>query len=153
MTTEYRVCPLCGFEFDKTDTVCEHGCPLSTMCKLVRCPSCEYEFPEEPQFISWFGRIFGRKRCAEPTAVRTVADLKVGERAVVIGFGGGHGGRHHSLAVFGLVPEADIIVLQQRPACVVRVGETELALDGEIAREIVVQSPGQRVSAALQADG
>ncbi len=46
--------------------------------------------------------------------------------------------RHQRLAVFGMVPGARITVIQQRPACVVKVDETELALDPEIARDILV---------------
>jgi Fe2+ transport system protein FeoA len=46
--------------------------------------------------------------------------------------------RHNRLAVFGLVPGAEVTVIQQRPACVVKVDETELSLDPEIARDILV---------------
>ena len=41
--------------------------------------------------------------------------------------------------MFGLVPETEITIVQLRPACVIRVGETELALDREIAEEILVR--------------
>jgi Fe2+ transport system protein FeoA len=37
------------------------------------------------------------------------------------------------------VPGAELRIVQQQPACVIRVGETELALDREIAREILVE--------------
>jgi Fe2+ transport system protein FeoA len=57
---------------------------------------------------------------------------------MVLCLGGQNTSRHNALAVFGLVPGAEISVVQQRPACVVRVGETELALDTEIACEIFV---------------
>jgi DtxR family Mn-dependent transcriptional regulator len=67
--------------------------------------------------------------------------LKSGESASVLCLGGGSTSRRSSLAVFGLVPGAELTVIQQQPACVVRIGETELALDTEIARGIMVQSP------------
>ena len=40
--------------------------------------------------------------------------------------------------MFGLVPGARIRLIQRQPACVVKVGETELALDPEIARDVLV---------------
>jgi DtxR family Mn-dependent transcriptional regulator len=46
--------------------------------------------------------------------------------------------RHNSLAVFGLVPGAEITLLQHQPACVVQIGETQLAIDPEIAESILV---------------
>jgi Fe2+ transport system protein FeoA len=53
--------------------------------------------------------------------------------------GGPNPSRHNTLAVFGLVPGSEVVLVQQQPSCVIRVGETELALDAEIAREILVQ--------------
>ncbi len=47
--------------------------------------------------------------------------------------------RHRTLTVFGVVPGASVTIVQQQPACVIKVGETELALDREIAREILVE--------------
>ena len=41
--------------------------------------------------------------------------------------------------MFGVVPGAVVTIVQQQPACVIKVGETELALDREIAREILVE--------------
>ncbi len=48
--------------------------------------------------------------------------------------------RPNALAVFGLVPGVEVTLIQRRPSCVVRVGETDLALDPEIAREVVVRT-------------
>ncbi len=144
MDTDYLTCPLCGFEFEKDDTLCSHGCPLGRLCHLIRCPSCEYEFPKMPQSLSLLGRAF-RKRSAGrthlPERVHTLKDLRGGERGRVLCLGR-VSSRRNSLAVFGLVPEAEITLVQQQPACVVRVGETELALDADIARDILVERLG-----------
>ena len=43
------------------------------------------------------------------------------------------------LLVFGLLPGENITVLQIRPAIVVSIGNTMLALDKEIARSILVK--------------
>jgi len=141
------ICPLCGFEFDAEDALCHHGCPLSSLCTLVRCPSCEYEFPREPRRGQGFwSRLLGRRRPSladtpsvfGPGEIATLRDLSPGRSARIVALGGNDGRRHNSLAVFGLAPGAEVELLQRRPAYVVRVGETELALDAEIAGEIVV---------------
>ena len=57
---EYLTCPMCGFGFEKDDTLCAHGCPLGALCNLIRCPSCAYEFPQTPRAVSWLRRLFKR---------------------------------------------------------------------------------------------
>jgi DtxR family Mn-dependent transcriptional regulator len=47
--------------------------------------------------------------------------------------------RFDRLAAFGINPGAEITLHQTRPAFVVRIGETELAIDKDIAREIFVR--------------
>jgi ferrous iron transport protein A len=135
------ICPFCGFEFEKADTLCKHGCPLSSACLLTRCPSCDYEFPLEQQKPAWWRGLF-RSRPAEaaPGAARTlsVRDLRSGQRGRVLALSGGSGVRRNTLAVFGLAPGAEIELIQRQPAFVVRVGETELALDPDIAGEILI---------------
>lgn len=131
---------MCGFEFDKTDTLCAHGCPLGPMCSMNRCPSCNYEFPKTPKSVSWLRRLLGRKseRPSDlPEHVRSLRELKSGEPGRVLCMGPASE-RHNSLAVFGLVPGAEITLLQQQPACVIQIGETQLALDPEIAESILV---------------
>ena len=140
----YLTCPMCGFEFDKTDTLCAHGCPLGALCTLIRCPSCGYEFPETPKVVSWLGRVIRRKawgggEAPLPTGIRLLSEVKRGDRAGVMCLGSTSSPRHNRLAIFGLVPGAEITVIQQRPACVIKVDETELALDPEIARDILVR--------------
>jgi len=131
---------MCGFEFQKTDTLCSHGCPLGSMCTMTRCPSCNFEFPKTPKSVSWLARLFGKtpERPRDlPEHVRTLRELKNGERGRVLCMGIVTD-RHNSLAVFGLAPGAEITLLQQQPACVVQVGETQLALDPEIAESILL---------------
>lgn len=141
MADRFVVCPFCGFEFEPEDTLCRHGCPLRTTCGLIRCPGCDYEFPERPAPISWLGRLL-RGRAAEAPCGRTASlvDLEAGAAVEVVAVPAGDR-RRNTLAVFGLVPETTIILLQKRPACVIKVGETELALDPEVAAGILVRRP------------
>lgn len=43
------------------------------------------------------------------------------------------------LAVLGVVPGSEIRIRQKKPACVIRVGETDIALDEEVVRGIYVR--------------
>jgi Fe2+ transport system protein FeoA len=115
------------------------------MCRLLRCPSCGYEFPQTPASVSWLERLLGRRSdaaCVLPEGVRTLGELGAGEAACVVCVGSEGAARPSALAAFGLVPGAEIQLIQRRPACVVRVDETELALDGEVADEILVAPLG-----------
>jgi Fe2+ transport system protein FeoA len=47
--------------------------------------------------------------------------------------------RCNSLAAFGLVPGCEIRVIQRYPSSVIGVGETVLALEPDVAGEIVVR--------------
>ena len=142
MAERYLICPLCGFEFEPEDAVCAHGCPMRSHCALVRCPACEYEFAERPSRGSWWSRLFASGAPAEPEEGQcealSVDQLRAGQTASVLSLSGDR----NRLAVFGLVPGTEVTLLQRRPACVVQVGETELALDPEIARRILVRDPG-----------
>lgn len=136
-------CPLCGFEFERADTLCSHGCPLGAACHLARCPACEYEFPEKPAAVSWVRRLLGRTQEPPPACpgdgMLTVKDLRPGELAEILGLAGESPARRNNLAVFGLVPGSEVRLLQRYPSFVLRIGETVLALDGEVAGDIVVR--------------
>lgn len=146
-------CPLCGFEFERADALCGHGCPLGAMCHLARCPACEYEFPEKMPADSWLKRVFRRKTKAREIpplpseGVLTVRDLRGGETAEVVCLAGESPARRNNLAVFGLVPGSEIRLLQRYPSYVIGVGETVLALEADVAQDIVVRRPAVAVGA------
>lgn len=142
MAEPFLTCPLCGLEFHAADTACQHGCPLRSACGLVRCPSCDYEFPETPRAVSWLRRLFGRgtEECGSPVGMRTVRELAAGERAEVVLLSGASSSRSNALAVFGLVPGSEVILLQRKPSYVLQVGETVLALEEAVAASIVVRA-------------
>jgi Fe2+ transport system protein FeoA len=136
----YIHCPLCGFEFEKADTPCERGCPLGKFCKLVCCPNCRYEFPGQSHPLGWVQLLLHRPRpAAPPSGLPGLNDLQEGESGEVVCLNCPQNSRRNALAVFGLVPGASIVLQQKRPAFVIRIGETELALEADIAREILVK--------------
>lgn len=141
---------MCGFEFDRSETRCEHGCPLGAYCNLVSCPNCDYEFPDRPHRTSWLWKLL-RKKDPDPLfphGVKPASDLPAGEAAEIVCLGATRGSRFNALTVYGLEPGAKITIIQQHPSCVIRIDETELALDRDIARDILVRTADGSDSAA-----
>lgn len=132
-------CPLCGFEFEKKNTTCTHGCPLGKFCKLIRCPNCQYEFPEPSRPLSWLAGLLHPKLTLPRQNGRDLTQLEPGMTAEFVGMAAGAEGRGRSLAVYGLTPGSRFSLQQKHPAYVIRVGETELAIDADIARQILVK--------------
>lgn len=72
-----------------------------------------------------------------------LSNLRTGQEGHVAYVGTEDRRRLEQLSSLGIVPGAALRLLQNRLAAVVRVGETELALDFDIARLIYVW-PGRR---------
>ena len=64
----------------------------------------------------------------------TLADLRAGESAQIDCVECEHAARCERLSAYGLVEGQTITLVQKSPAFVIRVDETELALDEEVAR-------------------
>jgi DtxR family Mn-dependent transcriptional regulator len=65
--------------------------------------------------------------------------LKPGQRAQVVELRSDNHGRLARLGALGLMPGSWIVVLQLKPALVLRTGETEVSLDDAVAGEILVR--------------
>ncbi|HUJ26627.1 MAG TPA: FeoA family protein [Myxococcales bacterium] len=65
--------------------------------------------------------------------------LPTGARARVVLMAPELGDRADRLAGLGLAPGSEVALVQRRPAFVVEAGETRLAIDPEVARQIFVQ--------------
>lgn len=54
-------CGFCGYEFqeEEADAGCGN-CPLSSGCRMLKCPRCNYENPPEPQLVWKIKRIIGK---------------------------------------------------------------------------------------------
>jgi Fe2+ transport system protein FeoA len=137
----YLHCSLCGFEFEKAQSTCATSCMLARYCKLVRCPNCGYEFPE-PLQSTWWQKLFGRKPLAPPgRELMSLDEVEDGATVELVCLNGSPATRRSALAVYGLVPGCRLSLTQKRPSYVIRVGETELAFESNIAREIFVKRP------------
>ena len=137
---EYIHCPLCAFEFVKRETPCERGCPLAKFCKLICCPNCHYEFPPQGKLTTWWRRVFARREVCPQRSLFSLAEMRDGDDAELVQLTCEKPSRRNALAVYGLVPGCRLKLQQKRPSFILRVGETELALEGEIAREIIVRA-------------
>jgi DtxR family Mn-dependent transcriptional regulator len=71
--------------------------------------------------------------------VTPMTDLEPGSRARIVFIAPKDHGRMDRLSTLGIVPGTEILLHQKKPAFVIRAGETELALDTDIAGEIYVK--------------
>lgn len=82
-------------------------------------------------------RLGARRR--PPADVWTLHDLRPGQEGRVTHIETVDGRRLEQLSGLGIVPDAVLRLVQKRPAPVVKVGETEVAIDLDIARQIYVK--------------
>jgi Fe2+ transport system protein FeoA len=73
---------------------------------------------------------------------RTLADLSAGQRARIACVQCEHTASCERLMAYGLVQGQSVLLVQKYPAFVIRIDETELALDELVARCIHVQTTG-----------
>ena len=133
-------CALCGLRFTHGGQVCA-SCPITHGCEdLVRCPRCGYQFPRGSRTLAWAARLWRRLRGAMvPVAeagshpVQTLDHLRPGARARVLKVSAADVPMLMKLSQLGLVPGAEVRLEQSRPAAIVRVGETTVALQRAVA--------------------
>ncbi|MCG3172733.1 MAG: hypothetical protein GMKNLPBB_00888 [Myxococcota bacterium] len=77
-----------------------------------------------------------------PGGTFTLDQAPAGERLIVVSVDASRSGRIARLAGLGLVPGCELILRQRKPALVVDMGETTLALDELVARAIMVTPLG-----------
>jgi DtxR family Mn-dependent transcriptional regulator len=68
-----------------------------------------------------------------------LSELEVGDTGEIVLIRPRHPSRLERLGAYGVVPGSRLHLHQKRPAYVVQVGETDLALDREVARDIFVR--------------
>lgn len=88
----------------------------------------------------WRRRIRGPSRWHGPAELVPLAALRPGERAEVVSLNMGSSQRLQRLSTLGLVPGVELVLRQTWPTFIVRLGETELALDSSLANAILVKS-------------
>jgi Fe2+ transport system protein FeoA len=139
-------CALCGLRFTHGGQVCA-SCTITRGCEdLVRCPRCGYQFPRGSRTLAWVARLWRRGHGSAPPAaaaeshpVQTLDHLRRGESARVLKVSAAEIPMLMKLSQLGLVPGAEVRMEQSRPAAIVRVGETTVALQRAVARLVHVR--------------
>lgn len=72
---------------------------------------------------------------------RPIAQLALGESGRIVRIDMSDPQRLVRLSTLGIVPGAVLMLLQRRPATIVKVAQTTVALDADVAREIWVDQP------------
>jgi len=149
-------CALCGYDFAEQEgqTECP-ACPLSGTCNMLRCPNCGYDNPRASKLETWLGRWFRKPRRVQdvrpaPVLVgeaapggdetpSSLAALRPGQSGEIVQVSSRDSGRLQRLMAMGLLPGARFRLLRTFPAFVLQVGFTQIALDEDIARDILVR--------------
>jgi Fe2+ transport system protein FeoA len=145
-------CGLCGHRFDAEALACHTGCPLGAHCNLICCPNCGYQVVDtaRTRLGGLLGRIFPSSspaptlvepRAPTPRETIPLSHVLPGRKVEIVALREMAGPRASRLAAFGLVPGSRVEVVQRRPAPVLRVGETEIALSLDILEHIEVAPP------------
>lgn len=143
------ICRLCGYEFDTTAMACHAGCPMDSRCNLICCPNCGYQVVDESKsrIANLLRRLWPSPRQSNErvkqnreSSVVPLTHVPTGKVVQVCRLTDMPSRRLTRLSAFGLVPGSQVEVLQRRPAPVVRVGETELALSEEILGQVWVRA-------------
>jgi Fe2+ transport system protein FeoA len=137
-------CPLCSTDFETA--TCRSSCPMSRGCAMVRCPRCGYEFVESGRLtdllLRWIRR--GPKQsCAQPPAgdgVMRLIDLDLGATGSVVFIAPSAGSRVARLAAYGIVAGTELRLIARKPTVVLESGQTTIAVEPEIGREIFVRA-------------
>ena len=83
---------------------------------------------------------FSRRKAPPSADGRPLYGLSVGESGTIARVVAQDPGRLVKLSSLGLMPGVEVTLLQRRPAVVVRVAETHVALDPEVAEDIWIES-------------
>lgn len=118
----------CSFEHTLSPEVTDSICTL-----LGHPPTCPHGLPI-PR-----GKCCVKVRDELKPIVQQLSAMNVGERGRIIFISSNSPVRLDKLGTLGIVPGSTVRVHQKRPAFVLQIGETTLALDPEIIKEIYVK--------------
>jgi DtxR family Mn-dependent transcriptional regulator len=121
----------CRFEHVLSAEVTDSICTL-----LGHPPTCPHGQPIPP------GPCCGIFKTEVQPIVHRLRELGIGQSGTISLLGTQRRGRLERLGALGLVPGVRLRLIQKRPAYVIQVGETEVAIDDDVASEIYVRSGG-----------
>lgn len=77
-------------------------------------------------------------------SILPLSDLKPGSAGLVVKLAGPGGDHLRKLMAFGVLPGSPISLLRRDPAFVFQIGQTQLAVDISLARQILVETAGSK---------
>lgn len=77
----------------------------------------------------------------ETAGTRRLSSLRAGQTATIVRIASVEPSRVVKLSSLGVMPGARVTLVQRHPAVVLRVAETSVAVDMEVAEDIVVDDP------------
>ena len=142
-------CTFCGYNFSEEDAdkSCS-GCPMSKSCNKLKCPKCNFENVRPLKFpllaISNWLLAKTRAKKAKANGQKPIVDtnnlteLKIGQQAEIMKLDVLDNNDLKKLTIFGIIPKEEVLLLQKYPSYVIKVGNTQVALDKHIASCIKV---------------
>ncbi len=141
---ETFTCPMCGFLYNPQDQSACPSCPLHQNCTMVCCPACGHTTidPAQSTLARWATRLLKPERHdakPPPKDRTTLLDIRPGGQARVVEFLSLSAVQVENLQAYGLAPGHLLQVLQHAPVTVIQIGNTELALEAELASQVEVE--------------
>lgn len=147
-------CAFCGYEFDETQarSGCQ-GCPMHRSCGKLRCPNCGYEALPEPGLIKLIRR-WGEKKMFDKGSsgalaagsfagaipgARSLAEMAPGQSGKILSLNTRDQNQLRKLMAMGILPGVSVRLIQKHPAYVFQVGNTQIAVDRQIAQSMRVE--------------
>ncbi len=154
-------CGFCGHELTEEgiEKACK-GCSAFGGCRLVKCPNCGYEQPQQPKWLKALVQLMAKKQAkfffspqqesipstnqekkisSELAQMTPLSELRTGASARVVQIVHDPEGHWRKLNALGIVPGATVCLIQRFPTYVVQVGLSQLALDRQLTSQVLVE--------------
>jgi len=146
MTMARHTCPVCMTEFDPSARAACSACPIGRGCSMICCPNCGHTTidPNQSRLAGWVSTFFNSPTNVDDSMLRPIrnkrslSDVARGQRVCVLDLERLPAIRRRYLQAFGVTPGATVTVRQQSPLTIFEIDHTELALEHELARAVVV---------------
>jgi ferrous iron transport protein A len=86
--------------------------------------------------------LFSRLGRPQPNGPQPVSRLRPGESGMIVRIASNAPERLVKLSSLGVMPGVRVTLVQRNPAVVLQIAETSIALDAEVADDILVESSG-----------
>ncbi len=137
-----NLCPVCNYSFQPENTELCPACPLNRGCTGVCCPNCGYTSVDiqRSRLARWLGSLLPSQEGSPlENGRQSLAQARSGSRVQVCQFQDLSARQVEKLQAYGLIPGCWVRVMQRKPALVIEVNHTELAIEAPLARGVIVR--------------